>query len=604
MTARARVRAPELVGKGGWLNTGDKHLTLADLRGSIVILDFWTFCCVNCLHVLDELRELEERHRDTVVIVGVHSPKFVHEAEHAAVADAVERYGVAHPVLDDPELATWKQYAVRAWPTLVVIDPEGYVVAQHAGEGHAHAIEALVGELEEEHAAKGTLRRGDGPYVAPEPQPTALRFPGKALVLPSGNFLVSDTTRHQLVELAADGETVVRRIGSGTRGFSDGPAGTAAFSEPQGLALLDEGSVVVADTVNHALRRLDLASGEVTTLAGTGRQWWQGSPTSGPAREIDLSSPWDVALFGGRVWIAMAGVHQLWAYDPAARAVAVTAGTTNEGLVDGPGPEAWFAQPSGLAATADRLWLADSETSALRWVDLDGGVHTAVGTGLFDFGHRDGSAEQALFQHPLGVTALPDGSVAVSDTYNHALRRFDPATGEVTTLATDLREPSDAVLAGDDIVVVESARHRLTRLRLPEETVKVASVAHRTRRAATEVAPGGLELNVIFQAPAGQKLDTRYGPSTRLLVSATPPDLLLVGEGADTDLTRALELNPKIAEGVLHVSAMAASCDDDPSNAYPACHVHQQDWGVPVRLTEGGADRLPLVLAGMDDQTP
>jgi thiol-disulfide isomerase/thioredoxin len=601
---RVRVRAPELVGKGGWLNTGDKQYTLADLRGRIVLLDFWTFCCINCLHVLDELRELEEKHADTVVVIGVHSPKFVHEAEHAAVVDAVERYGVAHPVLDDPELATWKQYAVRAWPTLVVIDPEGYVVAQHAGEGHVHAIERLVTELEAEHEAKGTLRRGDGPYVAPEPQPTALRFPGKALVLPSGNFLVSDTTRHQLVELEPDGESVVRRIGSGARGFTDGPAETAAFSEPQGLALLDEGAVVVADTVNHALRRFDLATGEVTTLAGTGRQWWQGSPTSGPAREIDLSSPWDVALFGGRVWIAMAGVHQLWAYDPVERTVAATAGTTNEGLVDGPGAEAWFAQPSGLAATADRLWVADSETSALRWVEADGSVHTAVGTGLFDFGHRDGAAEQALFQHPLGVTALPDGSVAISDTYNHALRRFDPATGEVTTLATDLREPSDAVLVGDDIVVVESAGHRLTRLRLPEEAVKVASVAHRTQRAATEVAPGRLELDVIFQAPAGQKLDERYGPSTRLLVSATPPELLLSGEGAGTDLTRVLELNPGIAEGVLHVSAMAASCDDDGENEFPACHVHQQDWGVPVRLAEGGADRLPLVLAGLDAQTP
>ncbi|NEE41911.1 redoxin family protein, partial [Streptomyces sp. SID7982] len=142
---------------------------------------FWTFCCVNCLHVLDELRELEEKHRDTVVIIGVHSPKFVHEAEHQAVVDAVERYEVHHPVLDDPELATWKQYAVRAWPTLVVIDPEGYVVAQHAGEGHAHAIEKLVEELEAEHGAKGTLRRGDGPYVAPEPVATHLRFPGKAL---------------------------------------------------------------------------------------------------------------------------------------------------------------------------------------------------------------------------------------------------------------------------------------------------------------------------------------------------------------------------------------------------------------------------------------
>ncbi|MFG2955672.1 NHL domain-containing thioredoxin family protein [Streptomyces sp. NPDC048291] len=602
MAKRVRVRAPELVGKGGWINTGDKKLSLAELRGRIVIVDFWTFCCVNCLHVLDELRELEERHRDTVVIVGVHSPKFVHEAEHRAVVDAVERYGVEHPVLDDPELATWKQYAVRAWPTLVVIDPEGYVVAQHAGEGHAHAIARLVEELEAEHEAKGTLRRGDGPYVPPEPEPTALRFPGKALLLPSGNFLVSDTTRHQLVELAEDAETVVRRIGSGTRGFADGTADTASFNEPQGLALLDDGSVVVADTVNHALRRLDPATGEVSTLAGTGRQWWQGSPTTGPARAIDLSSPWDVAVFGGRVWIAMAGVHQLWTYDPESGTVAVAAGTTNEGLVDGPAAEAWFAQPSGLAATADRLWVADSETSALRWVDPDGQVHTAVGTGLFDFGHRDGAAGQALLQHPLGVTALPDGSVAVSDTYNHALRRYDPATGEVTTLATDLREPSDAVLAGDEIVVVESARHRLTRLRLPEEAVRVASVAHRTRRAATEVAPGRLRLDVVFQAPAGQKLDTRYGPSTRLLVSSTPPELLLKGEGADTDLSRELDLNPAVPEGVLHVSAMAASCDDDEAIEYPACHVHQQDWGVPVRVTEGGADRLPLILAGMDQR--
>ncbi|MGW0372906.1 NHL domain-containing thioredoxin family protein [Streptomyces coeruleorubidus] len=600
MSKRARVRAPELIGKGGWINTGDKEPSLADLRGRIVIVDFWTFCCVNCLHVLDELRELEDKHRDTVVVIGVHSPKFVHEAEHQAVVDAVERYGVEHPVLDDPELATWKQYAVRAWPTLVVIDPEGYVVAQHAGEGHAHAIERLVAELEAEHEAKGTLRRGDGPYVAPEPEPTVLRFPGKALLLPSGTFLVSDTTRHQLVELAQDGESVVRRIGSGGRGFADGAAGAASFNEPQGLALLEDGSVVVADSVNHALRRLDLTTGEVTTVAGTGRQWWQGSPTSGPAREVDLSSPWDVALWQDKVWIAMAGVHQLWAYDPVEGTVAVAAGTTHEGLVDGPRAEAWFAQPSGLAATPERLWLADSETSALRWVDPDGSVHTAVGTGLFDFGHRDGVAGQALLQHPLGVTALPDGSVAVADTYNHALRRYDPATGEVTTLATDLREPSDAVLVGDDIVVVESARHRLTRLRLPEEAVKVPEVAHRTQREATEVAPGRLRLDVVFQAPAGQKLDTRYGPSTRLLVSSTPPELLIDGEGAGTELSRALELDPSVPEGVLHVSAMAASCDDDPDNEYPACHVHQQDWGVPVRLTESGTDRLALVLAGMD----
>ncbi|MEU9980486.1 NHL domain-containing thioredoxin family protein [Streptomyces sp. NPDC050856] len=598
---RARVRAPELIGKGGWLNTGGKELTLADLRGRTVILDFWTFCCINCLHVLDELRELEERHRDTLVIVGVHSPKFVHEADHQAVVDAVERYEVHHPVLDDPDLATWKQYAVRAWPTLVVIDPEGYVVAQHAGEGHARAIETLVAELEAEHEAKGTLRRGDGPYVPPEPVATHLRFPGKALALDGGHFLVSDTTRHQIVELAADGESVVRRYGSGERGLADGAAGEARFNEPQGLCLLPDGRVVVADTVNHALRVLDLSTGVTATVAGTGAQWWQGSPTAGPAREVALSSPWDVAWWRGEVWIAMAGVHQLWAYDPEAGTVRVAAGTTNEGLVDGPAAEAWFAQPSGLAAAGDRLWVADSETSSLRWVDTEDTVRTAVGTGLFDFGHRDGEAGQALFQHPLGVTALPDGSVAVSDTYNHALRRFDPASCEVTTLATDLREPSGAVLAGEDIVVVESARHRLTRLRLPEEAVQVEAVAHRTRREATGIAPGTLRLDVVFRAPAGQKLDDRYGPSTRLLVSATPPELLSGGEGTGTDLSRELTLAPEVTEGVLHVSAMAASCDDDPANEYPACHVHQQDWGVPVRVTPDGVSRLPLILAGMDE---
>jgi thiol-disulfide isomerase/thioredoxin/DNA-binding beta-propeller fold protein YncE len=657
MASRARVRAPELAGQGGWINTGGSALTLSDLRGKIVLLDFWTFCCVNCLHVLDELRELEEKHRDTLVLVGVHSPKFAHEAEHAAVVDAVERYGVAHPVLDDPDLATWKQYAVRAWPTLVVIDPEGYVVAQHAGEGHAHALETLVAELEAEHAAKGTLRRGEGPYVPPEPVPGALRFPGKAVALPDGRgWLVSDTTRHALVELAPDAETVLRRVGSGEqgwvggsqqgrvggsqrgrvggsqqgrvggsqqgrvggsqRGLVDGPADRARFSEPQGLAALPDGTIAVADTVNHAIRRYDPATGEVTTLAGTGRQWWQGSPTSGPAREVALSSPWDVAWFDGRLWIAMAGTHQLWTFDPERGEVALAAGTSNEGLVDGPAAEAWFAQPSGLAVSADgtRLWLVDAETSALRWVERgssegDYVVRTAVGTGLFDFGHRDGPAADALLQHPLGVTALPDGSVAVSDTYNHALRRFDPATGEVTTLAGDLREPSGAVVTGDgEILVVESARHRLTRLRLPEEALRVAGAAHRVRRPATAVAPGTFRLDVVFSAPAGQKLDERYGPATRLLVSATPPELLAGGAGKGTGLARDLVLAASLpdggTEGVLHVSAMAASCDvtgDAGENEYPACHVHQQDWGVPVRLDPAGERRLALVLAGLDD---
>ncbi|HXD28229.1 MAG TPA: thioredoxin-like domain-containing protein, partial [Arthrobacter sp.] len=235
--AAYKVRASDLVGRN-WLNTGGRQLGLGDLRGKIVILDFWTFCCINCLHVLDELRPLEEKYSDLLVIVGVHSPKFEHEADPVALAAAVERYEIAHPVLDDPELDTWQAYSARAWPTLVVVDPEGYIAAHLSGEGHAAGLESLVEELVAEHEAKGTLNRGDGPYVAPPAREGDLRFPGKVLALADGTFLVGDSGHHRLVQLDGDLSTVIRTIGSGERGHADGTAGTAAFNEPQGLALL------------------------------------------------------------------------------------------------------------------------------------------------------------------------------------------------------------------------------------------------------------------------------------------------------------------------------------------------------------------------------
>ena len=279
---------------------------------------------------------------------------------------------------------------------------------------------------------------------------------------------------------------------------------------------LHDGKVLVADTAHHQLKTLDLDTGEVATVAGTGRVWRPGDPTSGPALEVNLSTPWDVEVFDGEVVIAMAGTHQLWAFD--GTTVRVLAGTTGEGLRDGAALSAYLAQPSGLAAGTDRLWFADSETSALRWY-ADGQIGTAVGTGLFDFGHRDGPAAQALLQHPLGVTVLPDGSVAVSDTYNGAVRRYDPATATVSTLMADLREPSDAVLDGDHLLVVESAGHRVTRLRLPEEARKIDGVALRTQRPVTDLSPGPVALTVVFTPPLGQKLDETLGPSTRLTVS-------------------------------------------------------------------------------------
>ncbi len=586
-TRQARVRAPELIGRGGWLNTGGAQLSLADFRGSFLLLDFWTFCCVNCLHVLDELRPLEERFHDVLTVVGVHSPKFAHEAVHENVLAAVARYEVQHPVLDDPDLATWKQYAVRAWPTLVLIDPEGYIVHVASGEGHVEGLARLLAELVAEHDARGTLRRGDGPYVPPPAPRSELSFPGKALRLPDGRLLVSDSAHHSLVVL--DGDVVARRFGTGTRGCEDGTS--SSFAEPQGICLLEDGLVLVADTSNHLLRTLDLETSEVRTVAGTGAVWRPGDRTEGPAREVNLSTPWDVAVWDGTVVIAMAGTHQLWAFDGST--VRALAGTTGEGLRDGVAIEAHLAQPSGLAAGTDRLWFADSETSALRWFAA-GEVGTAVGSGLFDFGHRDGEAKQALLQHPLGVTALPDGSVAVCDTYNGAVRRYDPATDSVSTLITGLSEPSDAVVDGEHLLVVESAAHRVTRLRLPDEALVVDEVAQRTQRPTTMLASGPVTLTVVFTPPPGQKLDETYGPSTRVTVSASPPELLVDGAGSSTDLTRTLVLQG--IEGVLHIAAMAASCDVDVEHA--ACHVTQQDWGIPVVLVPGAPPELTLVLNG------
>ena len=666
----ARVRASELVGRN-WLNTGGKTLDLEALRGKIVLLDFWTFCCINCLHVLDELRPLEEQYSDVLVTVGVHSPKFEHEADPVALAAAVERYEIHHPVLDDPELETWKAYTARAWPTLVVIDPEGYIVAHLSGEGHADGLAVLIPELIAEHEAKGTLHRGSGPYVAPEPTSGTLRFPGKALFLPpgrgsaavngtsdggtaagaaaggaagKGSWLVTDTGHHRLVELGTDFHTVLGTFGSGVRGHADGPAAgdsaVAQFNEPQGLVLLPEDvaakagyDVVIADSVNHRLRGLSLADGKASTLAGSGVQRLL---EAGPARvdedaagftgqlgghplDVALSSPWDVVWSRklNAVVVAMAGVHQIFSFDPITGAVAIVAGNGLEGLLDGPAHEAWFAQPSGLAEDAEgNIWVADSETSALRKLAIDDDgtvtVESAIGKGLFDFGFRDGAAAEARLQHPLGVTVLPDGSVAVADTYNGAVRRYDPASRTVSTLARGLLEPSDVIVdhthsAGSEplLVVVEANKHQVVFVPIPKEAQQVDEGAVQTHRPKSPVAPGPLELTVRFTAPTGQKLDDRWGDPTQLKISSTPPELLASGGGTSVGLLRTLELSPDVPEGILHITARAAACDgpeteDGEIPDHAACHLYQQDWGIPVVLQGDGDTELVLDLRGMD----
>ncbi|WP_233542780.1 NHL domain-containing thioredoxin family protein [Kocuria tytonis] len=672
------VRASELTGRA-WLNTGGEQLDLQALRGKIVILDFWSFCCINCLHVLDELRPLEEEYGDVVVTVGVHSPKFEHEADPDALAAAVDRYEITHPVLDDPRLQTWDAYTARAWPTLVVVDPEGYIVAHLSGEGHVPGLVSLVAELVAEHDAKGTLHRGDGPYV-PRPQPEGdLRFPGKVVALPDGSFMVSDTGHHRLVQLESDLTTVRRTIGSGTRGWADGPRDVARFNEPQGIAVLPGHvrsavgyDLVVADTVNHRLRGVDLGAGSVRTLAGSGVQRLlddarargvdPNAITGTDPTEVALSSPWDLVWSDAAdaLVVAMAGTHQLFSFDPRTGALAVLAGTGDEGLRDGAARESWFAQPSGLVQDAHgAVWVADSESSALRRVSFPGNdaaaspsgpgapraaaapawdvaatdvtaetaaaassaggtgsaqdaarevsVESAVGLGLFDFGFRDGPAQEARFQHCLGVTVLPDGSVAVADTYNGAVRRYDPVTREVTTLTRGLAEPSDVLLDTSHeepvLVVVETNAHRLVRVAVPKQAQTVDEGAARMQRKRTPVAPGEVELAVRFAAPAGQKLDTRWGDPTQLKISSSPEDALVAGGGTAQGLSRTLRIADGVTEGVLHVTARAAACDGSPDGEIPehaACHLYQQDWGIPFTVDPAAAASLTLELRGLD----
>ncbi|MCL1898587.1 MAG: hypothetical protein FWG16_07205, partial [Micrococcales bacterium] len=553
-----------------------------------------------------------------------------HEATLPALAAAVRRYQVQHPVLNDPDLATWQSYGARAWPTLVLIDPEGHQVAHLSGEGHGSALAGMVAELVSEHQAGGTLKPGPGPYVPPTKPDTGLNFPSKVITLPSGDLLIADAGAHRIIGTSLEGR-LVEAFGSGQRGLADGAAGRAQFSEPNGLCLLPAElagrlgyDVVVADTVNHALRGLNLAYGQVKTIAGTGQQRSGARPGpalatgGGPALQTDLSSPWDVAWDPVRslVLVAMAGVHQIWGFDLENDLVGVVAGTSGEGLIDGPALKAWLAQPSGLAVDQHgRCWFVDSETSALRWLDPDQTVHTAVGHGLFEFGLKDGRGANARMQHPLGLTITTQGQILIADTYNGAVRLYDTAKGSLSTVATGLHEASDVLehkdLGPSQALVVESAAHRLTVVDYAKKVTTSlgakggpgpAGIARPMRgpdsqpenwgRPAMELPSGLVDLEIAFTVPPGRELDDSAGYPIEVKVDASPPELLQKGDGVTHHLSRRLELAPGV--GVLHVTARVATCDKEAEN--PACHLNAQDWGLPIRVEKNSAQPASIQL--------
>lgn len=445
---RGRVRAPELEGGRGWLNT-DKPLSLAALRGKVVLLDFWTYGCINCIHIIPELKKLERKYPNNLVVIGVHSAKFDNEKDEENIRRIILRYGVEHPVVNDADFEIWKSYAVRAWPTRVLIDPKGYVIGKVEGEGGDSALQRKISETIEEFRKRGELKEEplklslERAKVGELP----LAFPGKVLCdAKTKRLFIADSNHNRIVITNLDG-ALIETVGAGAAGRADGAFDRATFNRPQGMAYdAESDSLFVADTENHLIRRIDFKTRAVTTIAGTGEQLRSfmradEEPPPNSALQTALSSPWDLKLIGENLFIAMAGVHQIWRMDLRRNSVGVFAGTGAEARYDNTRFDAAFAQPSGLATDGKFLYVADSESNVVRRIDLWGAkdkdakqVKTLAGGDLFDFGDTDGRGDEARLQHPLGL-AYHEGALFIADTYNHKIKRMNLETRTVETFA-------------------------------------------------------------------------------------------------------------------------------------------------------------------------
>jgi DNA-binding beta-propeller fold protein YncE len=550
---RGRVRAPELGGHRGWLNT-DQPLSLAALRGKVVLLDFWTYGCINCIHIIPDLKRLEAKYPNNLVVIGVHSAKFENEKQSDNIRQIILRYEIEHPVVNDADFQIWQSYAVRAWPTQVLIDPAGYVVGQVVGEGNYETLDEAIDETLTEFRKRGELNEqplnlalerakvGDMP----------LAFPGKILAdAKSDRLYVADSNHNRIVVAKLDG-TFLDTIGTGERGASDGAFEQATFHRPQGLAL-DGDALYVADTENHLIRRVDLKARAVSTVAGTGEQahGFDADTPHAPARSTALNSPWDLQLVGRTLYVAMAGPHQIWQLDLAGGQLSVFAGSGREARLDGSLAASAFAQPSGLTTDGRTLYVADSESNIIRAIALSsspahppatpaGGeasappqagnaaspvspalqVKTLAGGDLFEFGDRDGAGDAARLQHPLGVL-YASGAVYIADTYNHKIKRLDPETRAVKTYAgagkpghadgarASFYEPGGLSLANNKLYVADTNNHavRVVDLRdgqtstLPLRGLRppAASAKMLEANAATMPAPNAHEIKLAPQ---------------------------------------------------------------------------------------------------------
>lgn len=590
------VRAPDFPVGFPWLNS--PPLSLQALRGKVVLLDFWTYGCINCQHILPELRKLELKYPQELVVIGVHSAKFVAESETAAVRQAVLRYGIEHPVVVDQNQRLWGEYAVRAWPTLVLIDPAGRVAGQVAGEGHTEVLDATIAHLIATARKRGTLRPSPLNLTLEHAQvaPTPLVFPGKIIATDEGEFFIADSGHNRIVRANREGR-VVAVYGTGAAGLRDGSSDTAQFHNPQGMAYAASSQrLYIADTNNHAIRAIELRLGNVATLA---RQ---------------LSSPWDLVLLGEKsLIIAMAGVHQLWKLDLETGAAEVYAGSGAEGRYDASLAAAAFAQPSGIVALNHGLYVADAESSCIRHLDPQTQtVTTLAGGDLFAFGDRDGQGDAVRLQHPLGLTAHRD-QLFIADTYNSKIKRLEIETGSVETVfAAGLNEPGGMAFDGEELYVADTNNHVIQKIDLSRKSAtrfdladlkppipidETAGEEFEVSTSPTQFLAPDVAAHLVSEAeiPVGFHLNraARLSFSARLSGSG----LRLVTDRVEgSQFVLPLKLPLEVGQsggGTLEIEAVISLCSEGDG---AVCRVEIVRQRVPYEVREGGGREIVIAL--------
>ena len=461
------VTAPELNTPYGWLNT-DRPFKISDFKGKVLVLDFWTFGCVNCRHILPDLARLEAEYPDELVVVGVHSAKFDSEKKTENIRKAIQKFGITHPVVNDAGFKVWDSYAVRAWPTVVLITPEGKVVGQHAGEGVYPVLKPAIDSLLKAYA--GVLNRkpvqglhGAGQTASMSGANAAtdaltLKFPSKLIADAEGNIWLTDTGHNRILKINPEGK-LLEAIGKGNEGAINGAFAEASFNEPHGLALSGK-YLYIADTRNHLIRRADLEAKTVETVCGNGQMdyYFDDDRLNEP---VNPNSPFDLLAVADNLYIANSGNHQILRLDLKSNKAYRFAGTGREALLDGPADEAAFNQPSGLSISGNTLYVADPEASALRAINLESKtVTTLVGRGLFDFGDKDGPATEATLQHATGVLESK-GLVYIADSYNGKIKVYNPKNKSVSTLCKGLSEPDGMLQLPAGLLIADANNNRL-----------------------------------------------------------------------------------------------------------------------------------------------